>query len=447
MPVQRLLSLAAVLVAALGLPASTAKAAGFDVCISELLPPPKNLNVCERLLEELVVETLTPRIEESCVSLSAWECLSPGVAECCIPGVCMTFPHCVVARTVQEVVTTVYHRDDIYCDFREISPTEAFSKMVAGLYVDPDTGEAIFNPYELVGAEFLVETLEAHIAAMECAASPLPSGLKSLVSAMQLNAAFSPFGDAAPFDTVDVDRMVLLGDAEQPAKAINKKTAITLDRLVIVEQRHFDTLMGQAAPSLLDLQLGNVDAEYMEALDLLIHELVHVRQYREAGTTQFLADYLAAHSDIRNGYFDLPQEHEAYGSASLVASGVGGAYCESLVGYYEWVSDQTGADMRVGPCRPVDLQLQVRGVLAPADPVIISNGVKHAASIESDGTYSMVGWFAQPAEFFWGEPYSLSHQSPSDHICTIDPQTGRVFPGDVASVQCVNPALIQAILY
>ena len=76
----------------------------------------------------------------------------------------MAIPHCVVTETIEEVVRTVYHRGDLYCDPHELAPRELLEAFLQ-------------DPHPAVRAEAVAGLRRLHSAASGCALAPEGEGL------------------------------------------------------------------------------------------------------------------------------------------------------------------------------------------------------------------------------------------------------------------------------
>jgi hypothetical protein len=86
-------------------------------------------------------------------------------------------------------------------------------------------------------------------------------------------------------------------------------SGVTLDTLIIVKDARYDRIMdwdrGWA-----EVLGGEMSRAQRKALFLILHELVHVRQFREMGRQAFLDEYLT--SVVRDGDHGARLEQEAY---------------------------------------------------------------------------------------------------------------------------------------
>ena len=86
-------------------------------------------------------------------------------------------------------------------------------------------------------------------------------------------------------------------------------SGVTLDALIIVKDARYDRIMGWDR-SWDEVLGGEMSCAQRKALFLILHELVHVRQFREMGRQEFLDEYLP--SVVRDGDHGARLEQEAY---------------------------------------------------------------------------------------------------------------------------------------
>jgi hypothetical protein len=298
------LSLAGLTIALLSLGASSAAHAE---CLGIPLPEPQQLNICRELVEDLVVPPVVS-LEPNC-DLGLFCALTP---HCCIPGACLAFPECVVTKEVVKAAGYVAHAGDVYCGLQDISPEQLVSDLVDDRIPDPTTiatGGVNSVLYTVAGA--YVDTLE-------CKASALGSFKNIAKTIMTLPGFPGSFAD------IDLDNVRILPKRESGVLNLPKDgyDAITLGSLVILQDELYDALVGT------DWFWPAVVLEWTDVMDrsmfTMIHELVHVRQYRELGREQFMNVYLR--DAVLNGYANADFEEEAYS-----VSGRQDSWCEGAV--------------------------------------------------------------------------------------------------------------------
>jgi hypothetical protein len=331
---------------------STARA-DLDSCLETFVPPPQNLNICERLIEELTVERVVPHETKSC-DWSAAECaigFFGGTPECCLPHACDIDPACYTIHTINETVQYVYHAGDVYCDPREVSAQDLLTKFSRRLLVDPKTGV----PLQLTdpAAAPVVEALEATVAAVECASPGLSSSAKQVLTDLKngFRGSFNEHGVSGGWTSAELSS-VRITNEHGPLRdfLIDKdlRDAMTLGNLVIMKDAAFEALTSSKPPSAADLLEGRSTYQFIDAIDLMEHELVHVRQYREIGGSDFSYIYLAQLAE--EGYDGAALEDEAYTFGSDVARERGGDYCKEQIDAYQYLEDKRDITLHVDPC-------------------------------------------------------------------------------------------------
>jgi hypothetical protein len=121
-------------------------------------------------------------------------------------------------------------------------------------------------------------------------------------------------GFAAAFGEEDVSRTRILSDSHAGAGLFlqSGSSAITLDSLIIFRSELYTDIIDWNR-SWDDVVAGRLSPDQDHALFLALHELVHVRQFRELGRQAFLDEYLPA--VMRDGDQDARLEQEAYAVA------------------------------------------------------------------------------------------------------------------------------------
>jgi hypothetical protein len=113
------------------------------------------------------------------------------------------------------------------------------------------------------------------------------------------------------FAEEDLQRVRILPASHPGAEQFVTKghSGVTLDSLVIVTDARYEPIMNwdRSWAEVLD---GEISSAERKALFLMLHELVHVRQFREMGRQAFLDEYLPA--VVRDGDHGARLEEEAY---------------------------------------------------------------------------------------------------------------------------------------
>jgi hypothetical protein len=295
-----------------------------------------NLNVCEVLVEDLWIPPTISDVLE-CRDFSLWECgLLP---HCCVPGVCLTDPVC--TEVVPKILQPGYwiHAGDVYCDVRDISGEELVEKWLRG---------QIANIDDLL--PMVLDTVLLHVEAMKLAAAPLRQADKELL--LEITSPFRFNGTAAYGDDQLDNVRIISGDAPTASLYLNGDAhAITLGSLVIIKDVSFQTLVdAQNSFSLDEVQQGAGTSGYLHAIEVMNHELVHVRQYDDLGEDVFINNYLL--ETALRGYGNDSFEQEAYTYGATVAKEAGGRYCEEAAWYHEWAIESFDLPVTYGECAP-----------------------------------------------------------------------------------------------
>src|SRR5262249_37398126 len=102
-----------------------------------------------------------------------------------------------------------------------------------------------------------------------------------------------------------------------------------------------------------ELLMGHGTPEYASAVSVMIHELVHVKQFRVLGQDAFLLNYLAKNAPLlTDGYGHDAYEREAYNFTADILELHGGELCARTAGEMEQLNRKY--DLGRGPvqCMP-----------------------------------------------------------------------------------------------
>lgn len=260
-------------------------------CLGLQAPVPKTTNVCEKLLQRLVI----PRTEAFCDI--PWYARI-GMPHCNLPGACHVDPTCKTFEAMREVGETVLNTGDFYCDTREITPEKMIENIANQTYSD------LFKLTTGGTSSILFDVANRHIDIMSCSGIPLTENLKTFVNIM---ASRNSTSRNNTFHEIDVNRVRIISDTHPTAKLYLRgdKGAITLDDLVIVRDGDYQILKDWGK-----IVGEELTTQQKEALVLMVHELVHVRQYRDMGRETFVNRYIS--EAIVKGYANIAMEQEAY---------------------------------------------------------------------------------------------------------------------------------------
>jgi hypothetical protein len=146
----------------------------------------------------------------------------------------------------------------------------------------------------------------SYIDGLECKAQPLSDTVKAAAHAVMALEGFPGlFGDS------ELDRAHILPQRASGVLGLPKEGygAITLDSLILLQDYQYDAL-ASGDISFDRVVQGRATSAEVDAFYTIMHELVHVRQYRELGREQFLNTYLP--DAVVNGYAGVGLEDEAY---------------------------------------------------------------------------------------------------------------------------------------
>jgi hypothetical protein len=258
-------------------------------CLGLTFPPPESLNICKTLLTDLVVPPV-----KSCGHCGWW------TPECCLPGSCLAFPECTIITAAGYIKSA----GDLYCNTQDINRATFISDVRNSLYrangsVTLASG-GTSSPLFMIGGYY--------VDVLECAASTLSTNLQDVVKQI----ATLPNAPSDIYQSVDVSGVRILNRSYSGASEFLRDgyAGITLGTLVILSDDRFNLLKNWSY-TWSDLAWGRVPDQAKAALYVLVHELVHVRQYREAGGREaFLNTYLE--QALLYGYSSAPFEERAY---------------------------------------------------------------------------------------------------------------------------------------
>lgn len=261
-------------------------------CLGMGPPTPKTTNVCERVVEKVVV----PQTQLMC-DLPWWvRIVAP---HCNLPGACHIDPACKSFEVTKQVGETVLNAGDLYCDFREISSEKIITGIRDQTYTD------LVKLTSGGNTSILFDVGNRHIDVMSCSGKHLNEKLKAWISCVTSK---STTPQTETFYPIDMNRALMLSETHPTASLYLPpqfgKDAITLDDLVIIKDAEFQILRNWNKDLGAELTSGE-----QSALGLIIHELVHVRQYRNMGNEVFLNNYLT--EAIVRGYADISMEQQA----------------------------------------------------------------------------------------------------------------------------------------
>lgn len=264
-------------------------------CLGLTPPAPKTTNLCERLVEKLII----PQYSVFCDLPWYAEVFMP---HCKLPMACQVDPVCKSFEVTKKIGEVVLNPGQIYCDFRSIPPEKIILGIRDQIYTDTvklTTGGT---------SSILFDIANRHIDILSCNGSQLNEKLKGWINCIT---AKSTVSQNEYFYPIDVNRAISVSKTNPTASLYLRSefNAITLDDVVIIEDPIFQIIKNW------NKNVGDILTETEKnALKLIIHELVHVRQYREMGKETFINLYLT--EAVAKDYATISKELEAskYGS-------------------------------------------------------------------------------------------------------------------------------------
>lgn len=267
------------------------------------------IDVCQTVLKQVLI----PATYQDVVTCNnEWYICAFVDPACCIPGVCNTLPHCMIT---QQVCTAAAHLEDqlvVECHPENFDPAVEWKKWLQQSI--PSLDDLL-----LPGA---FEAAKLDIQAMKAASTAIPAKVK--VQVLGLLQAIPAAQSKVTVNEVNNSRLIANTNINASLYLRDGFDAITLYDLIVIRNNHYQVLMNTQNHNYTVDQIKNgvAPAEYVDALLLLIHELVHVRQYAGLGFDAFLTNYLI--ETICKGYGKDSFEAEAYGFESTVASTTSG---------------------------------------------------------------------------------------------------------------------------
>lgn len=244
-----------------------------------------DLNICWQLAEAIWVPP-TPTNPVECAAANNFLCIP--LPHCCGPF-CRMHPECLLGGTFVDG-----HWETITCDV--MTPEQALERFLRSHARPVDD---FLEPLRVIA--------ETQILALEAAAPGLPAHIKRLA---RFFAEHRLLSGLPAFGTSHIERARILPARTPTAGLYLTQTAITLDNLIILEDSVYDALMNEPARAPNALVCDEASNAFEGALMILLHELVHVRQWSTLGRDTFLNNYLL--EVLVRGYGNDSFESEAY---------------------------------------------------------------------------------------------------------------------------------------
>jgi hypothetical protein len=286
---------------------------------------PAGVNICKVLLEDLIVDTIVPKISLSCRN-DAYCFVNP---LCCVPAVCQTLPDCVIENVVNEVVSTLYNAGTVYCSVTDVTARDILDRIGK---------QQVTNVTELLTGGLLdpaIDLVKVDINSLYAASNGVPNNIKDV-----LRYLITPVYDGGftGFAYSDMD-IVHIVPQRMPTAGIylpSDKAAITLGKVVILENSLYDALVASSNAAITgpDLIANSLDFDFVFGVTTLVHELTHVKQYRVDGDTNFIANYVIG-TLANGGYGNDAYEKEAYKFAASLTDLWGGQWCTATESFHD----------------------------------------------------------------------------------------------------------------
>jgi len=364
-------------------------------CNGAFFAPPADHNICRWALKNLTIGDVGNYLNVGCEPLLAPSCIvccAIGYEACAIAGQFQ----CIVPEFVTQFKSYVLHYDELTCSLDLNDAGEIFEDVVSdNLELAATGGIGALN-------QAFYATAGAYLDAVECAhGKPIPQALKNVMIALRDASGFSKeqtFFD----DDLDTIRIV----SEDDVFFSLSKRGLTLGHLVILRDTSDEPLHPIAlnwSYNLAYVQAGNLCPAERTALRVIMHEAVHVRQYRNIGQASFVDRWLA--DVLRNGYRGSASESEAFTfSGNEGPAPVAGTIAEDLIGFRNAHFMPHGTEPPgCGPAPDAD------PAPPPAGSTVASNGAPSVSFtacgavecapdlIECDGAHAAVVHFAGSA--------------------------------------------------
>jgi hypothetical protein len=289
------------------------------------LPPnnfnePTGINVCETLIEELII----PPTFEDVLSCDDDACglFTP---DCCVPGLCLLDPLCTIFNPIQITAEIILHPGDVHCSVT-LTPQQYLERLVQGRLSDLGDIEALV----LTGG--LAALFDFDTQVLAAAGKSTPGNVQSLIRTL-----VQPVYDGGDtgFAFSDMEGVKVVSSAMPTAGLYlpGDRLAITLGPVIVIKSDMYDALFSAANANVTFsdfLTNPSIDPNYIRGVDTLIHEFVHVKQYRLLGQNQFYIQYLTEALGNALGAGPVSFEQEAYAFEIGLTELQGGRWCSLM---------------------------------------------------------------------------------------------------------------------
>ena len=280
------------------------KADGYDLCI--------------KALDESVLSPVNVVTKKSCrVEPPGCLFIDPF---CCVPH-CLDLPQCVVTRQISEAIDFVSRGGNVVC-FKEDAARYVYENWKAG------AAELLLNSATGGVSEKITALLALDAEALYALGTDLPHNRARVLTEIK---AFVP--DRLGYTTANLRGVRITDERGDFNRDLwLTRGAITLGKLIILKANDYIAISNQSTPyTLYDLLGSAPDDSYYEDTNLLVHEMVHVKQYDRVGTDRYFSKYILENvPGLTPGYGFGESEQEAYIHEKLVAESIGGFYCQRV---------------------------------------------------------------------------------------------------------------------
>lgn len=275
-------------------------------------------NVCLELMEDFLIPASVQQIKDC--HWSKAECIGHSIlgdplAPICCTDACFANPKCWVWKKVTKPAKLLAAGDN-YCDPDPKDFMELWLRREIANLADLLLGGL---------PSHLVDILEKSINAMKGRADHLPLHTQKLIKEMIVSVYDS---GRTGFSYSDLANVKILSDSDPEADRWLRENAMTLGTLVLIKDEYYRQIMDEHN----DFSFGDVQGrrgswKYLEALEIVVHELVHVKQYRELGLDEFLSNYVG--EVMVYDYGNASFEQEAYDFSAELSVFLAGEYCRA----------------------------------------------------------------------------------------------------------------------
>jgi hypothetical protein len=243
----------------------------------------------------------------------------------------------------------IFNAGDVYCSVT-LTPKEYIERLVNGRLTDlSQVGAFLATGGNSALFDFDVEV-------MSQAGRHIPDNAQEIIRQL---IAPTYDGGATGFSHDDLANVKVVS-SDFPTAGIylpGNRLAITLGPVIILKAKYYEALFKDSNSGVTYssfLTSSAVCNRYIASVDTMVHELVHVRQYRDLGRYNFTVQYLG--SALANGYGGVGFEHEAFEYEIAVTELQGGRYCSvmadednGLISTYGLASPMNTCTPKIGP--------------------------------------------------------------------------------------------------